>query len=308
MARVVAFDAMSVAMWTEGIIAVDWGTTNRRAYRLDRAGSCTAEFEDDKGITGVPSGGFPGAVAEVRERLGDLPLLMAGMIGSNRGWAEAPYVPCPAGPDTLAQRLIHLPEQRAAIVPGLSFLDEHRADVMRGEEVQLFGAIAAGLVEPDALVCHPGTHNKWAELRGGRVDRFRTIMTGELFNLLREGSILSQWLGGEVLPGEPFRAGVRRGLEGLAITAELFSVRAGVLLERQRPEGAAAFTSGLLIGADLRAGLADSGQVREVVVMGRPELTRLYAAALAEAGRPAREVDGERAFLAGITSIVEQIA
>ena len=299
---------MGSAMWTNGIIAVDWGTTNRRAYRLDPDGGCTAEFEDDKGITGVEAGGFPAAVAEIRERLGDLPLLLAGMIGSNRGWVEAPYVPCPAGPATLAEKLVHLAHERAAIVPGLSLLEEDRADVMRGEEVQLFGAVAAGLVGPDALVCHPGTHNKWVELAGGSVVRFRTVMTGELFNLLREGSILSQWLGGEVEPDGAFRAGVRRGLNGLALTAELFSVRAGVLLGQHRPEDAAAFTSGLLIGADLRTGLADAPPEQEVAVMGRPELTRLYAAALVEAGRPGREVDGEKAFLAGIAAIVEQLS
>jgi 2-dehydro-3-deoxygalactonokinase len=308
MALLVSFDAMGRVMWTNGIIAVDWGTTNRRAYRLDGNGSCQDEFEDEKGITNVASGGFPAAVAEIRDRLGDLPLLMAGMIGSNRGWVEAPYVSCPAGPATLAERLVHIPDQRAAIVPGLSFQDEARADVMRGEEVQLFGAVSAGLIDPDAFVCHPGTHNTWAELCGGTVTRFRTVMTGEMFNLLREGSILSQWLDDKVTPGAAFRAGVRRGLGGLAITAELFSVRAGVLLGSHPADDAAAFTSGLLIGADVRVGSSDAASTGEIVVMGRPELTRLYAAALAEAERPSREIDGERAFLAGITSIVEQIA
>src|SRR4051794_31959990 len=83
--------------WTDGFIAVDWGTTNRRAYVVDGSGHSGAEFEDSKGVLSVPSGGFPAAVEEIRERLGDKPLLMAGMIGSNRGWVEAPYVPCPAG-------------------------------------------------------------------------------------------------------------------------------------------------------------------------------------------------------------------
>jgi len=44
-----------------------------------------------------------------------------------------------------------------------------------------------------------------------------------------------------------------------------------------------------------------------VVVMGRPELTELYAAALMEAGVEASEMDGERAFLAGARKIVELI-
>jgi 2-dehydro-3-deoxygalactonokinase len=89
--------------WAEGFIAVDWGSTNRRAYRIDPSGARTDEFEDAKGVLSIASGGFPAAVAEIRERLGDLPLLLAGMIGSNRGWVEAPYVPCPAGIDELAR-------------------------------------------------------------------------------------------------------------------------------------------------------------------------------------------------------------
>jgi len=87
--------------WAEGFIAVDWGTTNRRAYRLDSSGQCVGEFEDDGGVLTVPAGGFPDAVAEIRQRLGEHPLLLAGMIGSNRGWKEAPYVPCPAGLDVV---------------------------------------------------------------------------------------------------------------------------------------------------------------------------------------------------------------
>ncbi|WP_294171938.1 2-dehydro-3-deoxygalactonokinase [uncultured Sphingomonas sp.] len=298
---------MSAGMWTNGYIAVDWGTTNRRGYRINSTGECEGEFEDGKGITGVPSGGFPAAVAEIRERLGDLPLMMAGMVGSNRGWVEAPYVPCPAGPQVLARHLFPIEGERAAIVPGLSFTDETRADVMRGEEVQLFGAVAAGLVPPDCSVCHPGTHNKWVLLERGEVKRFRTVMTGEMFAMLQERSILSQWMDGEVEPGAAFQEGVRRGLSDDALTAELFGVRAGVLLGRLQGEDVPAFTSGLLIGADVATGLRHAHYAGEVVVMGRPELTRLYAAALKETGRNSREIDGEQAFLAGIGEIVRQI-
>ena len=106
--------------WADGFIAVDWGTTNRRAYRIDSAGQCVDEFEDGKGVLSVPGGGFPAAVAEIRERLGDQPLLLAGMVGSNRGWVEAPYVPCPAGIDDLARTLVWAGE-REAIVPGVSY-------------------------------------------------------------------------------------------------------------------------------------------------------------------------------------------
>ena len=291
-------------MWTGSYIAVDWGTTNRRAWRVE-GGHATDEFEDDCGITAVAAGAFPAKVSEIRTRLGDLPLVMAGMIGSNRGWVEAPYISCPAGPEALAAALMEVPGERAWIIPGLSFADGKRADVMRGEETQLFGAVAAGLCPPDALVCHPGTHNKWASLEGGRVIRFRTVMTGELFNLLRQGSILKGWLDRPAEPGAAFRRGVEQGLEGRALTADLFSVRAGVLLGLAETDEAASFVSGLLIGADVRTGLEEFGR-GEVVVMGRPELTSLYEAALGVAGTTSSIVDGETALLAGIKSIVEQ--
>jgi 2-dehydro-3-deoxygalactonokinase len=291
---------------TEGFIAVDWGTTNRRAYLLDARGTLVAEMEDDKGILAVSAGGFPAAVAELRERLGDRPMLLAGMVGSNRGWIEAPYVPCPAGSDELAAHIVWAEDGRTAIVPGLSFLNDRRADVMRGEEVQMFGALAAGLVPRDGLVCHPGTHNKWVSLEAGRVARFRTVMTGELFSLLKEHSILSDLLQRPVRPGGAFEAGVVHGLADEDVTAELFSVRARVLLGRSEREDAASYTSGLLIGADLRTGLRHAGE-GEIAVMGRPELTSLYAAALGTAGWTVREVDGEQAFLAGARALAEAL-
>ena len=294
--------------WAEGFIAVDWGTTNRRAYRLAGDGALSDEMEDGLGILSVEPGGFPDAVWTILERLGDLPMLMAGMIGSNRGWVEAPYVPCPAGLDELAARLVWAEPGRVAIVPGVSLDRGGEADVMRGEEVQILGALAAGLVGGDALVCHPGTHNKWIRLEQGRIAGFRTVMTGELFNLLREHSILADLLDGPAGPSRAFAAGVRHGIEEDDLLAELFSVRARILLAKQPRAEAGDYTSGLLIGSDLRVGLrgAEAG-AGEVVAMGRPELTRLFAAALREAGREAIEIDGEKAFLAGARKLAELV-
>lgn len=292
----------------EGLIAVDWGTTNRRGYRLDADGRLVDETEDDMGILSVPAGGFPVAVSELRERLGDLPMLLAGMVGSNRGWIEAPYVPCPAGSGEVAAHIVWAEEERTAIVPGLSYLDDRRADVMRGEEVQMFGALAAGTIAADSLVCHPGTHNKWVTLEGKRVTRFRTVMTGELFSLLKEHSILSDLLqASEVAAGAAFEAGVLHGLSDEDVTAELFSVRARVLLGQAQRGDAASYTSGLLIGTDIRTGLRQAPDGREIAVMGRPELTSLYAAALGCAGYAAREVDGEDSFLAGARALAEAL-
>lgn len=291
---------------SEGFIAVDWGTTNRRAYRIDRAGGCAGEFEDGQGVLSVPAGEFPAAVAEVRERLGDLPLLLGGMIGSNRGWVEAKYIPCPAGIEDLAAALVW-PGEREAIVPGVSYIGDGRADVIRGEEVQLLGAVADGDVPADALVCHPGTHNKWVEVRGGRIDSFRTVMTGELFGLLKKHSILSDLLADEAEPGEAFARGAAHALEHADLPSELFAVRARVLLGQAQAKDASSYASGLLIGSDVRIGLRGSKGVR-VHVMGRSDLTGLYATAIRLVGCEAIELDGERSFLDGIRRIAERIA
>jgi 2-dehydro-3-deoxygalactonokinase len=291
--------------WADGFIAVDWGTTNRRAYRLDSSGKCVDEFEDHKGVLAVPSGGFSDAVAEIRQRLGDHPLLLAGMVGSNRGWKEAPYVPCPAGIDDLAKALVWAGD-REAIVPGVSYIGNSRADVMRGEEVQLLGAVASGKVDPMGMVCHPGTHNKWVTLRHGKIDEFRTVMTGEIYNLLKEHSILSDLLQGKVEPNGVFKEAAAHAIVNEALPAELFSVRARVLLGQAKKEDAAAYTSGLMIGTDVRIGLS-LPTAAQITVIGRPELTKLYAAAIGQAQRDAVEIDGEECFLAGIHEIAKGI-
>ena len=291
--------------WAEGFIAVDWGTTNRRAYFLDSSGRCSNEFEDSKGVLSIEAGQFPAAIKEIRDRLGDHPMLLAGMVGSNRGWKEAPYVPCPAGIEDLAAKLVWAGE-REAIVPGVSYLGDGRADVMRGEEVQLLGAVAARLVDPDAMVCHPGTHNKWAQLRKGSIRNFQTIMTGELFSLLKDHSILSDLLGDDVDVNDAFRDAARYAIYNEALPAELFGVRARVVLGQAKKEDAASYTSGLLIGTDVRIGLATPTSAN-IVVIGRPELTRLYAAAIAQTDRTVTELDGEKCFLAGIAEIAKRI-
>lgn len=289
--------------WAEGFIAADWGTTNRRAY-LVVDGTCQREFEDDRGILSVGRGEFESAIAEIRDRLGDKPMVLAGMIGSNRGWIEAPYVACPAGLDELSAGLLRIGED-IVIVPGVS-LNGERFDVMRGEEVQLLGAVASGQIPDRCLVCHPGTHNKWVRVTRGRIDGFRTVMTGELFNMLRDRSILSEILVDPAVPGEAFSDGVRRGLSGSGITSELFEARARFLLGDLSAADGASFVSGLLIGEDVQIGLGE-GKGLPVVVMGRPELTALYSAALSECGVTAEEVDGEGAFIAGACKIAERI-
>lgn len=288
-------------------IVVDWGTTNRRAYAVDDSGAVVDRLADGRGVLSIDRAGFRAAADEIRFALGEGPILLAGMIGSNRGWIEAPYVDCPADMDTLLGGLKIISGYDAAIVPGIRVADPEHADVMRGEEVQILGAAASGLIPPDGIACHPGTHSKWVLLSGGAIIGFRSVMTGELFALLKKHSILSEQLRAPVSPGPSFLAGVRRSLSHCELTADLFSVRARGLLGALAPADAAAFTSGLLVGADLKVGLGLIDQGQPVALIGDPYLTSLYAAALGEAGRTSSETNGEQAFLAGARLLVENM-
>lgn len=289
--------------WSDGYIAVDWGSTNRRAYRLDGEGTCVEGFEDDRGVLAMAGRGFERAVADIRERLGEGPMLLAGMIGSNRGWHEAPYVDCPAGADALVKAILWIEPGRTGLVPGVCQRGS-RADVMRGEEVQAIGAASASLVPQDALLCHPGTHSKWIALQGGEIRSFRTLMTGEIYGLLKTRSILADRLQGVVMDDIRFRAAVRAALDGAEPLAELFAIRARALLGEDAHD-AASVASGLLIGAELRVALADAAD-KKVALVGAADLCTLYSAALADAGRQAHVIDGSHAFLAGIAALVEK--
>lgn len=283
-------------------LAVDWGTTNRRVYRLEN-GAVAATERDDRGVTAVTD--FAQEAAAIRARFGDLPMLLAGMVGSNIGWQVAPYVAAPAGVDELAANLLRI-DDRTAIIPGVSTLADGRADVMRGEEVQLLGAVMADMVPADSLLAQPGTHCKWATMAQGRIAGFTTAMTGELFALLRAHGLLAAQLQGDVTANAAFREGVEEG-KRRDLAASLFGIRAAKMLGTRDDAEAAAYASGLLIGSDVAARLAQSPH-DEVFILSGPELGHLYIAAIEANGRAARLIDSHAAFVAGILAIGRYIS
>jgi 2-dehydro-3-deoxygalactonokinase len=290
------------------LLVADWGTSSRRAWLLDGDGEILASTADDRGMLSIAPGGWEAAFAELTCGLGGAEpslSLIAGMAGANRGWRDAGYLPCPAAIEDLARGLCWVEPGAIAIVPGLSVADGP-ADIMRGEETQVLGAVAAGLMPADGFACHPGTHTKWISLRGGRVNAFRTAMTGELFALLKAHSVLANWMQDHVAAGTDFEAGLERGLATGEAIADLFSIRADALSGAGRIANGAAYASGLLIGADVRAGLAMSAE-REVHVIGRPDLVALYARAIEANGRRAAVVDGAAAVVAGLRHIAELV-
>lgn len=262
-------------------LAVDWGTTNRRAYAMSAEGTVLDSLQDDRGILALTPADYPAEIDGLRARLGAHAVIAAGMVGSNRGWRAAPYVAAPANLVALADGCVEA-ATGVRIVPGVALRDGTRPDVMRGEEIQVFGAIGTGDAPATALFCQPGTHNKWIEAVDGAIADFTTVMTGEIFALLRGHGILAGMLDGEVRDNAAFRKGVRRGFTAQNLAAALFEVRAGLLLDRLAPADAASHASGILIGADVGT-RADLGR-RPVHLLGGGALGALYAAAITEAG------------------------
>lgn len=255
------------------------------------------------GILNVPNGDFAGVFASLFSdwmKPAGTRCLISGMAGSRQGWAEAPYEPCPAGPQELARHLHWIARDRIALVPGLSDTQGDVPDVMRGEEVQIFGAMRlAGLT--DGLFVLPGTHSKWATVRGGRVMGFRTFMTGEVYGLFSQHSILARTLDVDVpLDLAAFRRGIARAANGESLLHNAFGVRALALFDRLSPAESASYLSGLLIGEELgRQTLTPGG---EVIVIGASALVERYALALSERGAKVRTF-GAEATWAGLRAL-----
>jgi 2-dehydro-3-deoxygalactonokinase len=285
------------------MIAIDWGLSSFRAWRLAPDGSVRQHLAAGQGIRGVAAGEFPSALNALLAPWGGPggeAMLLCGMVGSRQGWAEAPYAPCPARAEDIAAALLPVPNTAGAfIVPGLSCRVGAAADVMRGEETQILGLLP-GLGAGRHTVCLPGTHSKWAEVEAGAILSFRTAMTGELYGLMRTHSTLAPVLPADAPDDwEAFDAGLDRAGEPGGLTHHLFGIRAAALLGDRAAAALPSFLSGLLVGDELAALGGGEGPVQ---LVGAPVLTERYARALRRSGR-APVVHGEEATVAGLAAI-----
>jgi 2-dehydro-3-deoxygalactonokinase len=273
------------------MIAVDWGTSSFRGYRLDAAGAVREQRHAALGLLAC-KGRFEAVLAQQLQGWEDESLvLMAGMIGSRNGWHEVPYVACPAGLAAVAAGLHEvaaagLPGRRIFIAPGLSLRPAAgRPEVMRGEETQLLGLLDELPDDASHTLCLPGTHSKWAVVAGGRIDTFHTAMTGELYAVLTQHSLLGALMdleAGAALDDESaFALGVSTSGEPGGLPNHLFSVRTRGLFGELTAAQLPSYLSGLLIGHELH-GLM--GPARRVHLIGGEALLGRYRRALALRG------------------------
>lgn len=265
-------------------IGIDWGSTGFRAYLFDQNQfQLIDSITSDRGIKHVPSDQFEQTLFE---QIGHWVqpgacILLSGMISSRNGWVETPYLPIPTHLDGLLDqaRILKTRDATLLFLPGLS-QSEPRPDVIRGEELQLFGASDQ---LPDATMILPGTHSKWAQVRKQQVIHFQTIVTGELFDVLLHNTLVGQLAKGKGHFEEAFNKGVLKGFNSAAIISELFQCRSGVLLEALDAEHIYSYLSGMLIGNEIKAAMT----MREldalntpIAVIGTSKLCGLYDTAL----------------------------
>ena len=285
---------MSITDTAGSLVGIDWGTTSLRGALMNRAGQVLESRAFARGILSVPAGQFPAVFKECFGdwmQAGEL-CLMSGMVGSQQGWQQAAYCPCPAGFADLADQLHWLEPGRMAIVPGLRIEQAGVPDVMRGEETQIFGALAM-LGLQDARLVLPGTHSKWVQVKDGRVVDFSSWMTGEFYALLRQHSILARSLpADDAAPDtKAFERGVAQALRSPGLLHSAFSVRTLSLFERMTASALPSYLSGLVIGEEIKSQTLAAGE--NLVIMGSENLSALYQQALAQRGVTARRVGAE---------------
>jgi len=280
-----------------GAVLGDWGNSRLRLWRIE--GANIVERREGPGIAQV---GDP--ADSLTSALGDWPeerMILCGMAGARNGLHEVPYVPCPAGRSAWLERSVKLDlsGRKLAVAAGLSTRDATgRPDVMRGEETQVFGAVALDprLASGEHQLVLPGTHSKWVKVNEGRIGEFRTFITGEMFALLEKSSMLVGAAGSDADVQAGFRTGLDRSREGFALAAALFEARAAQLLDGRPAGWARGFVSGLLVGCEISAMQTSE----RVVLVGSPDLSNRYGTALTRFGVAFDTMDGDACVMAGL--------
>ncbi len=295
---------MTKADW----IAADWGTSNLRVWAMSNDGEIRAQASSPKGMGSLTPDQFETALLELIDPWlsGPTTVLACGMVGARQGWTEADYLATPCKPTTtnLTKARTKDPRLTVLIAPGLS--QASPPDVMRGEETQIAGFLAS---EPefDGVLCLPGTHTKWVQISAGEVVSFQTFMSGELFALMAEHSVLRHSVQSEDWDASAFADALSDTLSRPAsAAANLFSLRAAGLLQNQSPATARARLSGLLIGLEL-GGARPYWLGQDIVLLGAPELAELYQTALKSQGAPARIIPVDALTLLGLAKAYAQI-
>ena len=308
------------AMNTQHFIAGDWGTSNLRLYLCQfDTGQPVSLLETRHGpgiseVQGDFSARFFNLAQDWIDQHGAMPVILSGMVGSNIGWKEAPYLSCPVDARAIADGRVAFTEKglEFSILAGVRTQNPlGTPDVMRGEELQLLGWLCNNPKSADQprLFTLPGTHNKWTWVVEQRIENFITAYTGELFGLLRRNSILISDDSAISFNPDVFMEGVQaiKNLNGAHLVHALFGVRSRQVLGEMASADGLSYLSGLLAGADVMGALQMFDQNTPVTVIGEAALTQQYLMALTDFGVEAESCDPAAIALGGFETIYRQL-
>jgi 2-dehydro-3-deoxygalactonokinase len=271
---------------TKPFIALDWGTTSFRAYHVDAGGKVINQFADAEGILAVKDGAFE---AVLEKHIGSwdksLPVIASGMITSRQGWIERPYVDCPANAADLAKAIHQYKTSSGRLIHFITGLHLNSPsighDVMRSEEVQVFGSLDTGAHH----FVTPGTHSKWIDVEGDRITNFATYITGETFSLMRNHSILGRLMKDDIDDEAAFNQGVEKAFADPAgLLHSLFSVRSLGLFDALKPEQLSSYLSGIVIGTEVAHATLSNDRSAKYVVLASANIGMRYLRAMKIAG------------------------
>ena len=237
----------------KSVITVDCGTTNTRvAFVEDGKAKDTIKLPVGAGTTAV-TGSTHALIDAIKAGVESLKvkngfefselggIFASGMITSELGLCDIPHICNPAGCEELknAAKTV-LFEEIAPIpitfIPGVrnnfskySISDIDFADMMRGEETELFGLMELTDIKPPFTAILPGTHNKIIKVDDiGRIEKCYTAVSGELLAAISQNTILKNSLPSPLISDEPNLDYVDMGFKlakEIGVNAALFKVR-----------------------------------------------------------------------------------
>jgi 2-dehydro-3-deoxygalactonokinase len=288
------------------MIALDWGSSNVRAFALDANGKIVATNHSSAGAMtlGSDAAAFdaalvaligPWSIANPKALL-----IACGMVGAKSGWREARYVGVGSSVKQIAANTINVDTslgKSLAIVPGIKG-DDADVDVMRGEETQIAGSGVS-----DGWVVLPGTHSKWARVEGGSVTQFATYFTGEMNTLIRVHSAV-----GKAIPDAPNLENTdafQRGIERAKARCDqwlhdLFVFRAAVVTGARSAADVSTEFSAWLLGCEFAAALRSHPQWKCIHVIASESLMPWYQATANAFSVDCISLDGEACAARGL--------
>jgi 2-dehydro-3-deoxygalactonokinase len=198
--------------------------------------------------------------------LDGIPIVISGMASSSIGMLELKYADLPYeldGSNATTVKILADDDltNDIILISGVKTSN----DVMRGEETQLIGLMSLleqGKILPGkAVLIFPGTHSKHIYIDEKRMNDFQTFMTGEMYGLLSQHSILADSVDNkktEMLTEEDmniFKKGIHASSNS-SLLHNIFSVRTNQLFGVVDKHQNGIYLSGLLIGAELRSMLS----------------------------------------------------